>query len=102
MMFGGFGWLVGIAAFILAELIAPAALDLDTAAPETSAGAVARQEAASQLTTIGLLVVAAAALWPFRNDHEGQGALLALVVACAEWSGPRLVSAVQNWRTRRT
>jgi len=94
--------LVGIGAFILAEIIAPAPLDLDTAAPETSAGAVARQKAASRLATIGLLIVAAAALYPFRNDHEGQGALLALVVLGAEWSGPRLVSAVQNWRSRRT
>ena len=101
MLFGGFGWLDGIGAFIFAEIIAHAPLDLQTTAPETSAGAVARQQAASRLATIGLLFVAAAALYPFRNDHEGQGALLALVVLGAEWSGPRLVSAVPNWRSRR-
>ncbi|MGN6635738.1 MAG: hypothetical protein ACTHJ6_09810 [Oryzihumus sp.] len=102
MMFGGSGWLVGIAAFILAEVIAPAPADLDKTAPETSAGAVARKKAVSRLAIIGVLVVAAAALYPFRNDDEGQGAVLALVVVGAEWSGPRVINAVQGWRLRRT
>ena len=90
-------WLLGLALFVLAELVAPGPVDLDQPEPEPIG---ARHGSLHTVATVGLLIVAGAAVYPFQHGREAQGGLLVLVVALAEWRGPRMVAAIRTCRAR--
>jgi hypothetical protein len=91
------GWRLGVALYVLAELVAPGPVDPDRPAPEATE---TRHGSMHTLATVGLLIVAGADLYPFQSGREAQGGLFVLVVALAEWCGPRLVTAIRTRRAR--
>lgn len=93
---GDIGWLVGVASFAAAELIAPAPTDADE--PARRVGRLTP----TRLVTVGLLVLLAAVAFLSQPHSNARDGLILLAVGAAEWLGPRVTAAIQRRRVRGT